>query len=71
MKKTETSLAEFWVIIYITSKFRFCKNLRISFSIKTNICFTHFWVITYKTGKFSCHEKNRNVIDTKLSNKFT
>ena len=54
MKTTETLLTQFWVIIYITSKFNLMN--------KTETLLTQFSVIFYITSEFILDEKNRNFI---------
>ena len=59
-------MAQFWVIIYITSEFNSYK--------KTNNLLIQFWAIIYITGEFDFYEKkktkkNRNFIDSILSNR--
>ena len=45
MKKTETLLTEFWVMIYITSKFNLYE--------KAKTLLTQFWGIIYTSRKFN------------------
>ena len=46
MKKSQTLLAEFWVIIYITTEFNFMKKT-------TNTLLVQFWAIIYITSEFN------------------
>ena len=44
-------MAQFWVIIYITSEFNSYK--------KTNNLLIQFWAIIYITGEFDFYEKKK------------
>ena len=56
MKKTETLLTQFWVIIYITSEFNFYEK-------KTETLLTQFWVIIYITSEFKSYKKTKTLLD--------
>ena len=63
MKKTGTSLVQFWVTTYITSEFNVCRNLRILF-IKKGIIFllVQIWTIIYMTSEFSLMKKTEGLL---------
>ena len=54
MKKRETLLTQFWVIIYITSEFNFYEK-------KAETLLTKFWVIIYITSEFNFYGKKQTL----------
>ena len=54
-------MAQFWVIIYITSELNFYEK-------KKETLLTQFWAIIYITSEFNFYEKSKNFIDSILGN---